>query len=54
MSAMNSMVNGRQLAGVPESVLAQVNLYQQMDNDRYSLIQVSILLHNVAIIYPDG
>ncbi|KAI0514991.1 hypothetical protein F5B22DRAFT_211733 [Xylaria bambusicola] len=39
MSALNSVVNGRQPSSITETVLAQLNLYQQMDSERSNLIQ---------------
>jgi hypothetical protein len=36
------MLNGREPAGIAGEAIARLNVYQQLDNERNSLIQVSM------------
>ncbi|KAI0541983.1 hypothetical protein GGR58DRAFT_527759 [Xylaria digitata] len=42
MSALSSMVNGREPSGIAGQALEQLRIYQQMDNERDSLMQAMI------------
>ncbi len=43
MATLSGMVNGREPSGIAGRALAQLGLYQQLDSERDSLLQVSIL-----------
>ncbi|KAI0421515.1 hypothetical protein F5X98DRAFT_328544 [Xylaria grammica] len=42
MSALSSMVNGREPSGISGQAIAQLNFYQQMDGERSNLMQAMI------------
>lgn len=42
MSALSSMLNGRESTGLVDQAIARLNIYQQLDGERDNLIQVSI------------